>query len=55
MWHSTAAEESKKERCSSAAFLKLFMFREAGTQVPLVTMSDPPQEPLLHLLVYPRE
>jgi hypothetical protein len=36
-----AAEESKKARCSSAAFPKLFIFREGGMQVPLVTMSCP--------------
>jgi hypothetical protein len=36
-----ATEESKKMRCSSDAFPKLFRFREAGTEVPLVTMSHP--------------
>jgi hypothetical protein len=36
-----ATEENKKVRSSSAAFPKLFMFREAGTQVPCVTMSHP--------------
>jgi hypothetical protein len=36
-----AAEESKKARCSTAAFPKLFTFREVGTQVSPVTMSRP--------------
>jgi hypothetical protein len=35
-----ASEESKAE-CSSAAFPKLFRFREAGRQVSLVTMPCP--------------
>jgi hypothetical protein len=35
-----AVEESKAE-CSTAAFPKLFKFREAGRQFSLVTMSHP--------------
>jgi hypothetical protein len=31
----------KKAKCSTAAFPKLFRFREVGTQVSLVTMSLP--------------
>jgi hypothetical protein len=31
-------------RCSTAAFPKLFMFREVAMQVSLVTISCPPQE-----------
>jgi hypothetical protein len=34
-----AAEERKKAKCSSAAFPKLFAFREVGRQVSLVSMS----------------
>jgi hypothetical protein len=37
----SATEESKKARCSSAAFPKLFTFREVRTQVSSVTMSCP--------------
>jgi hypothetical protein len=37
-----ATEQSDTE-CSSAVFLKLFTFREVGTQVSLVTMSCPSQ------------
>jgi hypothetical protein len=36
-----AAEESEKARCSSAAFPKLFMFREVEMQVSLVTVLLP--------------
>jgi hypothetical protein len=36
---SPAAEESERQKCSTAAFHRLFMFREVGTQVSLVTMS----------------
>jgi hypothetical protein len=43
MWHSPAAEESEKARCSSAASPKLFTFRGAGMQVSLIAMSRPPQ------------
>jgi hypothetical protein len=43
VWHSPAAEESEKARCSSAASPKLFTFRETGMQVSLVAMSHPPQ------------
>jgi hypothetical protein len=35
------AKESEKAKCSTAAFPKLFMFREIGTQVSLVPMSRP--------------
>jgi hypothetical protein len=35
------AEETEKARCISAAFPKLFVFREAGMQVPLVIISCP--------------
>jgi hypothetical protein len=34
-----ATEESEKAKFSRAAFPKLFMFREVGTQVSLVTVS----------------
>jgi hypothetical protein len=34
-----AAAESEKAICSTAAFSKLFVFREAGMQVSLVTVS----------------
>jgi hypothetical protein len=36
-----AAEESKAES-STAAFPKLFIFREVGMKVSFVTMSGPP-------------
>jgi hypothetical protein len=32
-------QKRAKAKCSTAAFLKLFMFREVGMQVSLVTMS----------------
>jgi hypothetical protein len=47
----SAAEENKKAKCRTAAFPKLFTFREVGTQVSLVMMSGPSQELLLYLLV----
>jgi hypothetical protein len=37
----TKAMEDSEAECSTAAFPKLFMFREAGMQVSLVTMSHP--------------
>jgi hypothetical protein len=43
----TVAEEIKKAKCSTAAFPKLFMFREVGTvgtQVSFVTVSTPLHE-----------
>jgi hypothetical protein len=36
-----ATEEGKKARCSTAAFPKLFTFREVAMQVSLVTMLRP--------------
>jgi hypothetical protein len=36
-----ATEDSEKAKCSTAAFPKLFKFREVGMQVSLVTMSHP--------------
>jgi hypothetical protein len=35
------ASEENEAKCSTAAFPKLFMFREVGSQVSLVTMSCP--------------
>jgi hypothetical protein len=37
----SATEETKRQKCSTAAFPKLFTFREVGMQVSLVTMSRP--------------
>jgi hypothetical protein len=34
-------QKRAKAKCSTAAFTKLFTFREVGTQVSLVTMSHP--------------
>jgi hypothetical protein len=45
-------QKGVKAKCSTAAFPKLFTFREEGMQVSLVTMSCPSSELLLHLLVY---
>jgi hypothetical protein len=36
-----ATEDSKKAKCSTAAFPKLFTFREVGKQVSIVKMSHP--------------
>jgi hypothetical protein len=36
-------QKGVKAKCSTAAFSKLFTFREVGMQVPLVTMSRPSQ------------
>jgi hypothetical protein len=36
-----AAEESKRQKCSTAVFPTLSTFTEVGTQVSLVTMSCP--------------
>jgi hypothetical protein len=44
-WHSPGHGGG---RCSTAAFPKLFTFREAGTQVSPVQCHAPPQESLLH-------
>jgi hypothetical protein len=40
-----ATEEGEKAKCRTAAFPKLFKFRELGMQVSLVTMSRPVAPP----------
>jgi hypothetical protein len=41
-----------KEKCSIVASPKLFMFREVESRFLLLQCHAPPQELLLHLLVY---
>jgi hypothetical protein len=36
-----ATEKSERQKCSTAAFPELFVFREAGMQVSPVTVSRP--------------
>jgi hypothetical protein len=49
-----ATEDSKKAKCSTAAFPKLFMFKERSrnTGFSCYNVTFPPWELVLHLLVY---